>query len=183
MRREMLSPEERDEYDAVIEQAAFDDHGQRRSTGEAGQRLRELIEDADQAGRPWAQWVREDDQEAGHQKRLKAWIKARESIKVYDRSTGTLTRKPAEISVKHASADGSEAYQLTLWRQLDWAQVQEVLRSAQRRISSERINADTARKLLALREQAPESSGPLEACEMLDIDFDSYIASDEDEAV
>lgn len=179
MTRYMLSPEEREEYDALLAEAGFDDNKQVRETAEIGGRMRRLLEDAEQAGKSWARWIIEDDQESGHADRFKKWRKARERVRVYDPRSGTLTSRPAAQSVKHRRSDGHEAHQLTLWREMDWTQLQEMLESSYQRIRSDRINAATAQKLLSLRERAPGTSGPLEACELLGLDFDSYLADAE----
>ena len=61
MDRRMLSAEERAEYDALLYEAGYDTDGQRRPSGEIGDRMHRLLADAVQAGRTWAGYVIDDD--------------------------------------------------------------------------------------------------------------------------
>lgn len=82
--RSMLSAEERAEYDALVFEAGFDHFGKRRPSHEIGDRFHELLLDAIQAKRTWAQWVMDEDARAGHIRRFKGWDRTRHPVRTRD---------------------------------------------------------------------------------------------------
>lgn len=82
--RNMLSAEERAEYDALVFEAGFDEHGKRRPSYEMGDRFHELLTDAIQAQRTWAKWVMDEDARAGHIRRFKSWDRTRHPVQTRD---------------------------------------------------------------------------------------------------
>lgn len=179
-RREDLSPEEREEYDLLIEEAGFDEDGTERPSGEIGERMHDLLVDADQAGRVWASYILRDDAEAGHLKRFNSWNKARKRKMVY--FNGQIVPKAAVVGVRRKRDDGSTYHQQSLWELLTWAEVEQKLDEARSQKRSAAINETTAKRLLALRIKVPNSIGPLAACDALGIDLDEYLQSGEDAA-
>lgn len=179
-KRKDLSPEERDEYDAIMAEAGYDDDGQRRPSGEIGPRMRELLEDALQAGRPWAQYILDDDTEYGHLTRFKRWDKDRNQQKVF--VGDTVVQRAAVVGVKRKLDGDTREWQQSLWRELTWDEIEQKLKEGVMQQYSGKITATTARRLLSLRERVPESVGPEDACLELGLDFDEYLQSDDNEA-
>lgn len=171
-RRKDLSPEEREEYDSIMAEAGYDESDQHRPSGEIGPRMRELLEQAVNAGRLWAQYVADDDAEYGHLKRFKDWDKERRKQKVF--IDGVIVPRAAVVGVRRKVGDEFEWVQ-SLWRELSWDEVEQKLKEAAIQQYSAKITATTARRLLSLRDRAPESVGPLEACQSLGIDFSEYL--------
>lgn len=179
-KREHLAPEERVEYDELLAKAGLDKFGDALPSGQIGSRMHGLLLDAVQAGRGWASWILADDAEAGHLKRFNAWNKARKKIKTF--FNGQIVPKAAVVGVTKKRDDGSSYWQQSLWQELTWSEIEQKLDEALNQRRSAAINASTARRLLALREKAPDSIGPGAACLALGIDFDEYLASEEDVA-
>lgn len=178
MKREDLSPEEREEYDDILAESGIDEYEQRRESQEIGPRMHSLLEDAYRAGRPWAGYVIEDDAEAGHLVRFKQWDKARRRIRVV--AGDVIVPRAAVVGVRRRREDGSTYYQQSFWQELSWAEVEQKLTESTAQMNSAKINAATARRLLALRELAPTSTGPTTACLLLGLDFEAYLAGEQD---
>lgn len=175
--REMLSPEEREEYDALLVEAGLDDNGLPRESAEIGPRMHDLLMDAAQAGRAWAGWVIRDDAEDGHLRRFKGWLKQEKRHKVlYD---GVIVSRAAVRGITRKKDDGSTMHQLFEWRDMSWMDIEAQIAEASLRIRSERITISTARKLLALRDRAPGAATPAEAAKLLGLELDDYLLSEE----
>lgn len=180
MKRDMLSPEEREEYDVLLAEAGYDDTGERRPSNEIGERMHLLLEDADQAGRGWATAVIRGDAVDGHLMRFKRWDKARNRQKIF--VGGVIVPRAAVVGVRKQRSDGSEYWQQGLWRELTWEEVEQKVTEARSQVRSGQITVATAQKLLKLRERAPNTIGPFAACVLLGLDFDEYLAQEDDVA-
>lgn len=180
MTREYLSPEEREEYDALLVEAGFEPDGARRPSKEIGSRMQRLLEDALRAGRSWAGWVLADDAEAGHLSRWKRWDKSRNKVRMITPG-GDIVPRSAVVGVRRRREDGiTPYYQQALWRELTWAEVEQKLDEAKAQRKSVDITAATAHRLLALRDRVPESTGPEAACVLLGVDMEAYLAGEQD---
>lgn len=174
MDRRMLSSEEREEYDALLQQAGYDDAGSRRPSGEIGDHMHELLVDAVRAGRTWAGYVVDDDARTGHLARFKRWDKVRHIIHVEHQSV--IVPRAAVMGVKRRNVEtGAVYHQQVLFTEMSWDELIGTLDSAHARIASERITVDTCLKLLALKHRAPESLGPQDACDQLGLDMEEYL--------
>lgn len=111
--RSILSPEERAEYDALIFEASFDEHGKRRPSYEIADRMHDLLLDAVQAKRPWAQWVLDADARAGHIRRFKRWDRIRNLVNTKD--GGRLVRLSGIQALKRRNP----ATQGTFWEDVE----------------------------------------------------------------
>jgi hypothetical protein len=177
MDRKHLSPEERAEYDALLYDAGYDEHGDRRPSGEIGDRVHDLLADAVRAGRAWAGYVIDDDARMGHLARFKRWDKVRALIEVNHQSV--IVKRSAVMGVKRRDAETGASYdQQVLYAEMSWSEVVYVMESAQVRISSEQITVGTCTKLLALKLRCPESAGPADACVRLGIDMQDYLTEE-----
>lgn len=179
MRREQLSPEERQEYDALLADAGLRGDGTRRESHEIGPRMHRLLQDALQAGRTWAGWTLADDAEAGHLARFKSWDKTRNRVRVFVGGNRIVPRS-AVVGVLRRRDDGSMGHQQALYDELTWAELEQHLSLAQAQMSSARITVATAQRLLALREHAPTAIGPAQACVLLGLDMKAYLAGEQD---
>lgn len=178
MDRRMLSTEERAEYDALLYEAGYDTDGQRRPSGEIGDRMHRLLADAVQAGRTWASYVIDDDARRGHVSRFKRWDKVRTPMEVNHQSV--IVKRAAVMGVLRRDVETGAAYhQQALYADMTWGELVGVLEGAQGRIASDRITAGICKKLLALKLRAPDSMGPGDACGRLGVDMHSYLASEE----
>jgi hypothetical protein len=178
MDRRMLSTEERAEYDALLYEAGYDETGQRRPSGEIGDRMHRLLADAVQAGRTWAGYVIDDDARTGHVSRFKRWDKVRTPMEVNSQSV--IVKRSAVMGVVRRDTETGAAYhQQALYVEMTWGELVGVLEGAQGRIASDRITVGICKKLLALKLRAPESIGPADACGRLGVDMYDYLASEE----
>jgi hypothetical protein len=176
--RKHLSPEEREEYDALIYKAGYDESGNRRPSGEIGDRMHNLLRDAVKAGHSWARYVIDDDARQGHLSRFKRWDKVRAPMEVNHQSV--IVKRSAVMGVKRRDAEtGALYHQLALYGEMTWPEVVGVMEASQVRIASERITVGTCTKLLALRLRCPDSSGPTDACTRLGLDMRDYLISEE----
>lgn len=178
--RDMLSPEEREEYDAVLIRAGLDDSGVPRVSEDIGPRMYEMLLEADRSGRRWASWVIRDDAATGHLRRFNAWWKRENRHKVLHE--GRLYSRAAVRGVKRRKETGELKHQLEFWYDMSWMDLELQIAEASDRIASERIAISTARKLLALRDDAPYAASPREAAGQLGVDLDAYIAGEQDVA-
>lgn len=178
MDRKHLSPEEREEYDALLYEAGYDESGDRRPSSEIGDRMHKLLGDAVQAGRIWAGYVVDDDACAGHLTRFKRWDKGRTLMEVNHQSV--IVKRAAVMGVRRRDAETGVIYhQQVIYPEMTWDELVGVMESAQVRIASDRITVGTCTKLLVLKMRCPESVGPADACAQLGIDMQSYLVSEE----
>lgn len=177
MDRKHLSAEERAEYDALLYDAGYDERGDRRPSGEIGDRMHDLLTDAVKASRTWAGYVIGDDARAGHLARFKRWDKVRTLMDVNHQSV--IVRRSAVMGVKRRDAETGDIYhQQALYAEMAWNEVIYVMESAQVRIASDRITVGICAKFLALKLRCPESTGPADACARLGLDMQDYLTEE-----
>lgn len=177
MRRGFLSPEERVEFDAMYEQAGLDMFGKARPSDEIKSRLLSMLQDAVQAGRKWAGYVLDDAVEEGLFKSWKDWNNEQERMRVY--YNGVIVPARAVRGTRRRNQDtGRTVHQQVLWREMSWEQVRQQLDDSRTRIAAEQITISIAARLLELKLRCPESTGPLDACERLGLDFDTYLSAE-----
>lgn len=171
-----MSPEERAEYDALMTEAGYDEFGVARPSHEIGDRMTAMLADAVQAQRPWATWVRDSDARAGHLSRWNRWNKTRNPVLVSH--DGQLLNRAGAMGIRRPSIAGGLQHQQVLFHHMTWAEVSQVVEVARQRAKSEQITVSLALRLLDLHMRAPESKGPREACTLLGIDIESYLAAE-----
>lgn len=149
---QMLSSEERAEYEALLTEAGYDEHGKKRPSGEIAERMHRSLVDAVQAGRAWATWALGDDARAGHLKRFTAWESVRRIV--HTRDGERIVTRRAVMALRQRDAETGECY----WRGEDLAEMvrgelEEVMLYARRRRHSDAVLMATVRRLLDLLEE------------------------------
>lgn len=147
--RRLLSKEERAEYDSLFFSAKFYDDGTARPSHEIGDRMHELLLDAIQAGRLWAQWVMDDNARSGHIKALKAWDRQRQpvSTKVGDQ----IVKRSSVQAVKRLDQETKAMFwEDTKWVDMSPDDLAQIINGSEQRIQSSKEVAGIARSLLAL---------------------------------
>lgn len=147
-----LSPAERDEYNALLTEAGYDEDGKKRESGEIGERVHKALLDAEQAGRTWATWALEEDAKAGHLKRFTTWEAIRRVVRTRD-GDRIVTRR-AIMALRRRDPETGEWY----WRgedlaEMNRAQVEEVMLYAKRRRHSDAVLLATGARLLDLLDE------------------------------
>lgn len=181
MKRKHLSPEERSEYDELFEEAGFDEYGNPIPAAQIKANVRAALEGAEQAGRAWASLVLDDALEDGLLKAWNSWNSEQRKIRTVH--NGVLVPVRAIRGTRRRDAEtGAVVYQQSFWREMTWEDVRQQLDDSRKRIDAERITESIANRLLSLLLRCPDSVGPADACEGLNVDFEAYIAGEEDVA-
>jgi hypothetical protein len=171
--RKYLSPEERAEFAAILDEA--------RSLPAPGDRIdhvQRCVDDAEQARRPWASIAQREAAREGWAKALKA--RDDELLKVAVLShDGEVLTKPRKVGTRKVDAATGEAHrqrsllELMTWDELD-AKLEHYVRS---RRSYEELIA-VVRRHLELRDLAPEASTPAQAADQLGVDLDAWLSGE-----
>lgn len=164
--------DERAEYDTLVNEVL---NGDRCVDQGKVTRFRHGLEDAIQSQRPWAQDVMVNATEYGLRKLLKDRAKA-EAVTLID-YRGHLIAKTTRIGRKRRTSTGESVYQQTLMDDFSWDELEEWLRTITSQITSLLINKDMADRLLALRQQFPETATPREACAQLGVSVNEFLAT------
>jgi uncharacterized Ntn-hydrolase superfamily protein len=151
--RNLLGTEERAEYDDLMWNARFYDDGKSRPSHEIADRMHDLLEDAIQAGRQWAQWVMDDDARAGHLARSKKWDRSRRFI--HTREGDAIVKRSAVMAIQRRNPDTQE----TFWSDTEWVDMTvddltQVVTESRRRQESARETVAIARRLMRLINEA-----------------------------
>lgn len=152
MRRQQMSPTEREEYDALMTEAGFDGLGKPYPAAEVAGRMHDALLDAVQAGRRWAEWVIEDDTHSGHLSRWKRWSRQRLTVStpVGDR----MVERSAVMSMQRRDPESGQPYwQDTFYPDMTRDDLVALAATCQGRMESERITLSTARALIALLDE------------------------------
>jgi hypothetical protein len=171
--RNMLGREERAEYDDLMWNARFYGDGKSRPSHEIAERMHDLLEDAIQAGRQWAQWVMDDDARAGHLSRSKKWDRSRRFI--LTRDGDAVVKRSAVMAVQRRNPDTQE----TGWFDTEWVdmttdELLQIVTGARHRLESAKEAIATARRLMRLiDETGAETVGG--ALEQRGMSIDEYL--------
>lgn len=171
--RRMLSDEERAEYDALLYDATHHRDGARRKSAEVGDRFRELLHDAAQSGRQWADWVMDDAMIAGLLKAANRWCKERQVIEtpIGER----LVTKPAAYGIRRKTTDGVME-QLTLgWGEMTEADLDQLIAARTTQILAESDTVTIAKRLKALLVRTGKAP-VAEALAALGMDLETFLA-------
>jgi hypothetical protein len=171
--RNMLSAEERAEYDALVFEAGFDQIGKRRPSHEIGDHFHELLLDAIQAKRPWAQWVMDEDAKAGHIRRFKAWDRTRHPVRTKD---GERVVRVSRVQAVRRRDPETEAM---FWQDADYedmtaSDLDSVIAGMDSKIAPLVCNRETARSLRTLIESCGTRT-VREALEIRGLSMDEYL--------
>lgn len=161
------SPEDRSEYDAMVAQVV-----QTESTTEARVNLYEkLTADARQAHRFWAGEIDRDARRTGYREQIKRWMKKNRVLVSFD---GRMVSKPRVIGIRQSVGDESYDVQALL-EALTFDQIEAKRREYLRQVNVYTDNVALMDRLLALRDMAPDTATPQEACAVLGLAFDEYL--------
>lgn len=178
MTQYVLSPEERAEFDDLMYEAGFDEHGKPLPSGEIQVRVVQALRTAaDQAHRSWARYVLDEMTAAGAMARWRAWSKRREVVTVAGESY--VTTKAAAMGVRKQSPDGRTYYQMTFWADMTREELRQVIDRSAKEVESERQTIALARRLLALLDRAPEAKTVAEAAEKAGVELEQYLGNAE----
>lgn len=171
--RNMLSIEERAEYDALVFEAGFDQVGRRRPSHEIGDHFHELLLNAIQAKRPWAQWVMDEDARAGHIRRFKAWDRTRHPV--HTRDGDRVVRSSGVQAVRRRDAETEAMF----WQDVELedmtpADLDSVIAGMDSKIAPLVFNREIARSLRALVEQTGAAT-VREALNLRGTSMDDYL--------
>ena len=159
-----LVENELEEYRAILDEVAAGT----KSTGERAAELDRLLLDAEQAGRRWATEALRDSRLSGHAKLVKAHMKAPARVVApkVDRSTVIGVRRGAKATWHQVPLDD------VLWSELEAST--ELTRANAKAL---RANVRFNEKILELREQVPESTGPGDALRQLDTTLEQFLGA------
>jgi hypothetical protein len=90
---------------------------------------------------------------------------------------GTGHSKAAMLGTRRRQDDGTIVYQTEAIHVMSWAQLEEWRQQRSSQVDTERINVHMANTLLSLRDQFPDSLGPADACELLGVTVEEFLAA------
>lgn len=171
--RNMLGTEERAEYDALVFEAGFDATGKRRPSHEIGEHFHNLLLDAIQAKRPWAQWVMDEDARAGHIRRFKGWDRTRHPVRT--RHGEKVVRLSGVQALRRRDPETEAMFwQDTSLEDMTIDDLDSVIEGMSSRIAPLMYNRETARSLRALVTEC-ETVTVGEALLSLGLTMDEYL--------
>lgn len=176
MTRNIMSPEERAEYDLLMYDAGYDADGKPRPSHEIAERvIRMLREAVDQTHKPWAELILADILTVGARTQWRAWNREREVVTI---SGKTYTAdKPAVMGIRKKDEETRRTYyQQTFWADMTREELAQIIDGSSKRIASERVTIAAARRLLRLLDQVPEARTPQEAADALDVELSNLLA-------
>lgn len=178
MKREILTAEERAEYDELVYAAGYDEYGQRRPSHEIGPMFAVLLADARKAGRRWATWVKDDDQAAGHLARFKRWDRQRAVVET--NVGGAVVSKSAVMAVRRRQSadDGRSYWQGVLWIDMTGDELKQVIAGSSKRVASEKATQQTARRLLGVLHRTGAET-VREGLTSLNVTLDQFLSREE----
>lgn len=176
MNRSAWTPEERDEFDAIVAESVESSVNQAIRTNYFLARIR----DAEQAQRFFAADVLHDAERRGAASILKAALKANTTVLVSHE--GKVLTKPRMIGTQRRDLDGRTYSEQTLFDYMTWDELVAKRREYLRQIDSYDANVATVDKLLALRDLAPEAINPISAVQMLGTTLERWLGEDEAES-
>lgn len=176
MARDLMTPEERAEFDALMYAAGYDANGKPYPSYEIGPRVIRMLSDAaDQAQRGWAGRVRDDIVVAGALARWRTWNRVRDVIEVAGATY--VTTKAATVGVRRSDkATGRTYYQASFWEDLTREELDQIVARSTKEITAEGRTIALARRLLALLDRVPEASTVAEAASALGLTTETYLA-------
>lgn len=182
MTRNIMSAEERAEYDLLMYDAGYDEDGKPRPSHEIADRVLQMLrEAADQTHKPWAELVLADILTVGARTQWRAWNREREVVTIAGKSY--VADKPAVMGIRKKDEETRRTYyQQTFWADMTREELAQIIDGSSKRIASERVTIAVARRLMRLLDQVPAAITASEAAEALGLQIDEYLATDEGEA-
>jgi hypothetical protein len=162
------SPEERDEYDAMLAEivTSATDSGERADLMEAKMR------DAIQAQRFWANDAEYHACRVGYLAQIKSYLKRNRLLFSYE---GLLISRPRVVGTKSVSESGETVHIQALIETLTFDELRQKRLEYLRQIRAYDENLALVDRLLALADMCPEASSPIDALKMLDLTVEDYL--------
>lgn len=178
-----LTPDELEQLDELMYDAGLDEAGKPRPSHEIGTRVVSALRTAAyQHGHAWAGHLLDDITRSGALGRWKDWYKQREVINIGegDSTSPVTTKKAAAMGIRRRSEEtGRVFYQQTLWDDMTRGALEQLVADSGTRIRTERRTIATARRLLALMDEAPDAATAREAAEAKGTTVAEYLAAPE----
>lgn len=172
MSTKYLSPEERDEYAQILDDAL---NGSRQADMPAIDRMEQMLAQADRAGRAWPTLLYRYWQREGMRNALKAHAKAQSrALVAHD---GRLISKDTRRGVLRETEDGRQAWQQVLFVDMTWDEFEQYRQRNADDIAALQINEVMAKKIAALYDLVPDSFGPGDACARLGTTLEDVLAA------
>ncbi len=168
-----LTDEERDEFEALMQECCGDPENGGKRISIVAERLRVGLSDAEQAGRRWAAHVTDEALLDGLAKLGKEWLKA-ESIVMVSHD-GALVGKATRVGRKVRSESGEQYWQQTLIRDMTWADFEQWIATIQAQLRSLGANLTIGKRVFELRDAVPDSIGPGDAAARLGTTVDAWL--------
>jgi hypothetical protein len=172
MTTKYLSPEEREEYASLLDDAL---NGSRQADVAAVDRMEQMLAQADRIGREWPALLYRYWQREGMRNALKAHAKAQSrALVAHD---GRLVSKDTRRGVLRETEDGRQSWQQVLFIDMTWDEFDQFRRRNADDIAALEINEVMAQKIDALRVLAPDSTGIGDACEQIGTTLEAVLAA------
>ena len=172
MADETLSPEDREERDSALDSAL----GGGRVDDRSVDRAEGLLVDAEHMGRPWARVTARSLIRSGLRRMLNERSKAQDVVLMPYRGVGVTTTK--RLGVRRRVEEGRREHQLVLLHEMTWPELEDWLAMIETQIAAAFVNRAKASRLLALREQFPDTAGPTQACQRLGLTIEQFLERD-----
>lgn len=170
MADDFLSPEDREQWNALLDASL---NGSRRVDERAVDRAEVQLAGAEDAQRPWARVVTRRFIRSGLRKLLSERAKA-EAVVLMDYN-GKPVETTMRVGVRRRTDEGKRESTLPLLSEISWPQLDEWLTMIETQLSAALVNRTKARRLLALREQFPDTAGPADACQRLGCTVEEFL--------
>lgn len=175
--RRMLSDDERSEYDALFYAATHYKDGKRRKSAEIGREMLRLLRDAEQAERPWANWVMEDALVDGLRSKAIRWCNAKEIVETI--IGGRVVKKAAAYGIRKRDAEtGRTEWTRPIWPDMGRDELIQVISASVVRSAAEAELAATARRLLKLVDETGAET-VADALELKEVTLEEFLREDE----
>lgn len=162
------SPEERDEYEALL----FEVISEARQSGERVRLMEAKMADATQAHRAWVQDANRDALRTGYASQIKSYLKRNRVALSHD---GLILSRPRVIGTPKVTGEGKTFYEQALIELKTFDELRAKRSDYLAQIRAYDANVALIDKLLALADLAPGAGTPAEAALLLDIDIDEYL--------
>lgn len=166
------SPEERDEYEALLHEVISG----ARLTGDRVRLMETKMADAEQAHRPWVRDANREAVRTGYASQIKGYLKRNRVALSHD---GLILSRPRIIGTPKVSDSGQTYYEQALIELKTFDELRAKRSDYLAQIRAYDANVALIDKLLALADLAPTATTPAEAAAQLDIDLDEYLGGAE----
>lgn len=173
-----LPMEWRDELNVLLD--AVIDNREHTTRPARARAVLDLLRDATQAHRPWADAIIEEALIAGLARIIKQREDSRARVLVAT-TTGTVERK-ASRAVMVVDREGNKVVQQKLIQEFTWDHLDQHDGMLGRQIGNLADSRRMVARLMELRERFPDTTGPAEACARLGLTVDEFLAQPERKA-